>query len=386
MGRLQTLFQKYLDNSISEDEYAELWQLVAKEKETGAQLTSALQQLWEQKPHYHLSPAHWHDRLNLLKKNQEPRTRLPFRKIAAAAVVFCAIGIGSYFWIEHSKSENKNKISYTAITHDVAPPTTNKASLSTAGGKIISIDSTNIGSLAKYGITNASKTSDAKLVFTANKTAPLEYHTLQVSKGSKPMQIQLADGSRIWLNTASSITFPSVFPGNQRTVSLTGEAYFEVAHNAAKPFVVKVDEMTVKVLGTHFNINGYNDEDNIKTTLLEGKVKVENGGIQKVLRPGEQALLNSSGSLNVISHPDVDEVLAWREGNFLFENCSIYEVMKQLQRWYDVDVEYQTQNIQQHFEGVLSRNVALTKVLEMLERSSTLTFTINNKKIIVSQT
>lgn len=386
MERLQILFHKYLNNTISENEYTELWQLLAKGKEAD-KLTPELQHLWEQKTQYSLSHTRWDRQFKALKEAQQPvkQNIIPiiYRRIAVAACVVFLLGIGTYFFVSYHKTGIKNQAS-EIVSHDVAPPVNNKASLTLGNGKTIILDSTGIGSLVTEGIANANKISDAKLVYTANPTTNIEYHTLQVPKGSKPMQLQLADGSRVWLNTASSITFPNVFTGNKRNVSITGEAYFEVAHNAAKPFIVKVNDMKVEVLGTHFNINSYSDGDYIKTTLLEGKIKIDNNNSSnKFLYPGQQAQLNKAGNLRIINHVDINEVMAWKEGNFLFDNYDIYEVMKQLQRWYDVDVEYQTQNIHQHFEGILSRNVSLSKVLEMLEKSSNIKFTINGKKVII---
>ncbi|MDR0793521.1 MAG: DUF4974 domain-containing protein [Chitinophagaceae bacterium] len=383
MELLQSLFQKYLDNTISEEEYAEMWHLLSKENEADG-LTPQLQQLWEQQPQHSLSPTRWNSQFKALKEIQQPvkgKIVHLYRKVAVAACLAILLGIGSYYFVSYHKNGIKKYASETVL-HDITPPITSKATLTLGNGKLIVLDSAGIGSLASEGVANASKVNDAKLMFTAN-TAAVEYHTLQVPKGSKPMQLQLADGSQVWLNTASSITFPNIFTGNERNVTITGEAYFEVAHNAAHPFIVKVNDMQVEVLGTHFNINAYSDESAVKTTLLEGSVKIINNRNNKILLPAQQAQLNKSGTLKIINHVDINEVMAWKEGNFLFENDDIYEVMKQLQRWYDVEVEYQTQNIHQHFEGVISRNVSLSKVLEMLERSSNIKFIINDKKVII---
>ncbi|MDR0794172.1 MAG: FecR domain-containing protein, partial [Chitinophagaceae bacterium] len=349
MERLQLLFNKYLDNTISENEYAELWQLLEKVKDTD-ELTPALQQLWTQKPQHSLSHTRWENQLKVLKEIQQPVRKVVhlYRKIAVAACFIFLLGVGGYFFLPYHRNGIKNDTP-GAVAHDVKPPDANKATLILANGKTVILDSADIGSLTTEGVANAHKVSDAKLVYAANTMANVEYHTLQIPKGSKPMQLQLADGSQVWLNAASSITFPNIFAGNERNVSITGEVYFEVAHNAAKPFVVKVNEMKVEVLGTHFNINSYSDEDYVKTTLLEGKVKISNNNSNKILLPAQQARMDKTGALKIINHVNIDEVMAWKEGNFLFENYDIYEVMKQLKRWYDIDVEYQTKDIHQHF-------------------------------------
>ncbi len=381
MERLQLLFQRYLNNSISEGEYIELLQLLEKETDTD-ELTPVLLQLWEQNPQYHLSHTRWEGQFRALKEAQLPAkpniTRI-YHKVAIAACLILLLGIGGYFFASYYKPEVKNSVS-KIISNDVTSPVTNKATLTLANGKTIILENTGIGSLATEGITNANKVNEAKLVYAANATTEVAYNTLQVPRGSKPMQLQLADGSQVWLNTASSITFPNVFIGKERNVSITGEAYFEVAHNAAVPFVVKANDMKVEVLGTHFNINSYNDEACMKTTLLEGKIRIND---TKVLYPGQQAQFNRSGNLKIINHVDLDAVLAWKEGNFLFENCDIYEMMRQLQRWYDIDIEYQNPHIYQHYEGVISRNVSMSKVLEMLEKTGNTTFTIKGRKVVI---
>jgi ferric-dicitrate binding protein FerR (iron transport regulator) len=195
--------------------------------------------------------------------------------------------------------------------------------------------------------------------------------------------VVLADGSKVWLNAESSITFPTAFIGKERNVEIKGEAYFEVAHNAQMPFNVKVKNMTVQVLGTHFNVNAYDDENWIKTTLLEGSIKVSKGSDSKIIKPGEQAQTeNGDNSLIAVQAVDPDEVVAWKNGLFHFNNAGLPEVMHQLSRWYDVDVVYNGPVPKRKFGGEMQSNLKLSQVLELLEKNE-VNFKIEGKKIIV---
>lgn len=195
-------------------------------------------------------------------------------------------------------------------------------------------------------------------------------------------KLTLPDGSKVWLNAASSLKYPVVFIGNERKVEITGEAYFEIAKDESKPFKVLLNNMEIQVLGTHFNVNGYTDEEMIKTTLLEGKVKVLASGQTKYLLPGQQAQLKSSGNIAVTNEVNLEETVAWKDGNFQFENSDIKAVMRQLARWYDVDVSYKG-NINKHFIGSISRNVKLSQVLSMLQQTGEIKFKIEGKNLIV---
>ena len=193
----------------------------------------------------------------------------------------------------------------------------------------------------------------------------------------------LADGSKVWLNAASSLRFPAAFTGKERKVELMGEGYFEVAKNASMPFKVEVNGMEVEVLGTHFNINSYNDEPAIRTTLLEGSVKINKNNTTSLLKPGQQAEVNSAGEVRIINDAGIDEAVAWKNGKFQFDRADIYAVMRQIARWYDVDIEYKGAAIRSHFGGTISRNVNLSQVLNMLHLTGEVKCEVNGKKIMV---
>ncbi|MEP7257618.1 MAG: FecR domain-containing protein, partial [Flavitalea sp.] len=209
-------------------------------------------------------------------------------------------------------------------------------------------------------------------------------YNMMATPAGRQYSLTLADGTRVWLNASSSISFPTVFGNKKREVSITGEVYFEVAPVKTAPFVVKHNgNIEVEVLGTHFNINSYDNEATPRTTLLEGKVKVKFQNSTSILKPGEQASLNKEGNISIASNVDLEEVMAWKNGMFQFDNTAIDAVMRQLARWYDVEIEYRGA-ILKHFGGNISRDVNLSQVLKILELTGEVKFRIEGKKIIAT--
>ncbi|MDB5087420.1 MAG: FecR family protein, partial [Mucilaginibacter sp.] len=208
------------------------------------------------------------------------------------------------------------------------------------------------------------------------------YNTVSTPRGGH-YQVILPDGSQVWLNAASSIRFPTAFTDKERKVEISGEAYFEVAKNKALPFVVKVNSSEVRVFGTHFNVMAYTDEAAIKTTLLEGSVQFSNGSASCMLKPGEQSELTKSGQVKVISGVDVDNAIAWKNNMFDFENTDIESVMRQLSRWYDVDVVY-NKKVNDRFFAEIPSSSKLSEVLKALELTGKVNFDIQGRKIIIN--
>jgi len=232
------------------------------------------------------------------------------------------------------------------------------------------------------------KISNGQLAYhAAGKPVGTSYNTVTTPAGGQ-YQVTLPDGSRVWLNAASSITYPTMFNGNDRTVQITGEVYFEVAHDATKPFRVKSNGQTIEVLGTHFNINAYDDENVIKTTLLEGSVKVTTGDHVALLQPGQQSQVataeNPTGIFKGIQNVDTDEAVAWKNGLFRFDKADIKTIMRQFSRWYDVDVVYQGDIKERVFSGSMHRNLSAANALELLSLAN-VHFTIDRKNIVVSE-
>ncbi|MDN5284260.1 MAG: fec operon regulator FecR [Mucilaginibacter sp.] len=319
------------------------------------------------------------DIYNLLP--QPKRTIKIWPRIVAAASILLFLAIGSYFiWNTHTRQQFAQKQKY-----DIAPGG-NKATLMLANGTQIILTDVKNGKLAQQGNTTISKTVGGGVVYDASVTKarnqPTEtaYNVMTTPRGGQ-YHLTLADGTNVWLNTASSIKYPTTFTGKERKVEITGEVYFEVAHNAAMPFRVSSKGQIVEVLGTHFNINAYDDEPLMKTTLLEGSVKVSRNGAQALLKPGEQAQTGHD-KISIVDDADTEEAIAWHKGLFKFNDADIQTVMRQLSRWYDVDVSYEGKIPDRRFSGKIYQNVSALKVSDILSYKK-IHFKIEGKKIIV---
>ncbi len=315
----------------------------------------------------------------------------PFTRVAAAAVLLIGLSIGGYLAL-HKRAQPQiaeNKV------HDIAPGS-NKAVLTLANGKAIILTGAKNGLLAQQGNTAVNKTADGQVVYSKsgtgkpqseipNPTSEIEYNTMTTPRGGQ-YHLTLADGTNVWLNAASSIKYPTSFPGAERRVEITGEAYFEVAHNAAKPFRVFSKGQTVEVLGTHFNISAYDDEPNTKTTLLEGSVRITADAQKAILKPGQQSQTGrAAGSIKIIENADTDQAIAWKNGYFQFDAESLGDIMRKAARWYDVDVVYTNKNLEgQLFSGTVSRFKNVSQLLKKLELTGAVHFKIEGQKIIVN--
>jgi transmembrane sensor len=301
--------------------------------------------------------------------------------IAASLLVFVTAGVLIFM---HRRFPKQQFFAFTKpVKNDIAPGG-NKAILTLANGNTLVLTDAKNGKLASQGGVVISKTADGQVKYTGSGQNALlntlVYNIATTPKGGQ-YQFILSDGTKVWLNSASSIKYPVSFIGNERRVELTGEAYFEVAHNAAKPFRVVSNGQTVEVLGTHFNINAYADENAVKTTLLQGSVKVSSAGSSSVIKPGEQAQFNN-GKINVVSSVDLDAAVAWKNGLFYFEDSNIQEVMRQFARWYDVDVKYDGELPSRHFSGEIPRNINATQMLDILSFKK-IHYKLEGKTIIV---
>ncbi|MDR6567944.1 FecR family protein [Chitinophaga ginsengisegetis] len=308
---------------------------------------------------------------------------LPYQ--VAAAVAFLLLAGGVWRWYSRSSS------TLPVAQHTIAPapandaaPAGKKAILILANGASVTLDSVASGLLTRQGQTQIIKSAGGSLLYSSAAGAAAEplYNSIITPRGGQ-YQVTLSDGTKVWLNAASTLRFPAAFTGAQRQVTLTGEAYFEVAKNADKPFLVTVNNLRVTVLGTSFNIMAYEDEAAVNTTLLDGAVKVTEGNNATLLQPGEQAQVVSQGNIRVVKHADLNAVMAWKNRLFWFEQDDIHTVMRQLSREYNIAVEIRG-NIQRHFTGSIPRDVNVSTVLEVLEKTGGVHFTMNNGKIIVT--
>ena len=302
-----------------------------------------------------------------------------------AAAIILILGVSGYLLFINSKQENK-LVNNGQIKTDVLPGG-NKATLTLANGTIIALDSAAIGTLAIQDGANVVKADNGQVEYkSAQATASngtLSYNIINTPKGGE-YQIKLPDGTNIWMNAASSIRFPTVFTDPERKVEVTGEIYFEVAKDVHKPFLVVAPRQEIKVLGTHFNINTYEDDGLITTTLLEGSVQIQSTVNNKsvVLKPLQQSTIAAGGQLEIIKNANTEEVLAWKNGLFSFHGAGIKQVMQQLARWYNVEVKYEGTIPQRNFGGKISRSYKLSEVLNVL-RASDVHFTIVNNTIII---
>jgi len=301
----------------------------------------------------------------------------------AAASVILLMGVFSYF-LFFRKSTRPVQVA-KVLTNDVKAPQSNKAMITLANGQKVYLDSAGNGALAIQGNVKLIKLANGKIVYQANPdgvNSKMEYNTLSNPRGSKVINMTLADGSKVWLNAGSSLRFPVSFIGNERKVFVTGEAYFEVFHDVSKPFIVNDGSMDVRVLGTHFNVNAFEDDDDndIKVTLLEGSVKINNGNATGLLEPGQQAVVTKE--IKVVSDVDLGLVMAWKNGYFQFDNASLQHVLKEVSRWYDVDVVYEGYNRPRKFVGEIQRDLSLSEMLKILEKNK-VHFKIEDKKLWV---
>ena len=260
-------------------------------------------------------------------------------------------------------------------------PGRTQALLTLADGSTVLLDQARQGLLARQGGSRVLKTAAGQLRYAAGPGAAALFNTVATPRGGQ-YQLTLPDGSRVWLNAASSLRFPVAFGEGERRVQLTGEAYFEVAKDAAHPFRVSAGPAEVTVLGTHFNVNAYADEPTLTTTLLEGAVRVAQGEQQVLLRPGQQATAGPTGPVRVQA-VDAQHAIAWKNGYFIFNDESIEGIMRQVARWYDVDVQYQGALAGKNFNGTVSRYQDAAAVLHMLELTGAVHFTTQGRRIVV---
>ena len=384
--RLKILLHKYAGHTASTDEVKEMFALLNRLKDDDVlkEIIKETKEKYEQD----LPQQNWDTIWNGITQAviQHRKRTIPVWMRVAAAVLFCIIS-GSLFFI--SSKKNKQPVAVTATVKnyygaDVAPGG-KKATLTLANGSSVVLDSAHNGMLAQQGNTAVIKTASGALAYNAvanNGSNQIQYNVLTTPRGGE-YKITLPDGTGVWLNAASSLRFPVAFTGNQRTVELTGEAYFEVAKNTAMPFHVKVNDMDVEDLGTHFNIMAYSNEQTMQTTLLEGKVNVSKNGVSKNLLPGKQAVVNNATSTMQIKDVNTEQVVAWKNGYFRFKETNIHELMRQVERWYDVDVEYKTEGTAQDYTGIVSRSQNISALLQTLELTGTVHFKIEGRKIIV---
>jgi transmembrane sensor len=409
-SKLEYLLNRYADKTATPEEKEELMRLL-QENSNDKTVQQVIDKMIAERPVTHeMSEKTAQAVLQAIFEADEtlvvtiiestPVRRMPYWRMAAAAVVLLMVTAAGLLVMNYY---SKNQVAKVDRKNDIAPGG-NKAVLTLADGSTIVLDNEKNGVVAQEGNAKVVKLKNGQLMYakadkqSANANAPVAYNTLSTPKGGQ-YNIELPDGSKVWLNAASSITYPTTFNAKERKVQVTGEAYFEVAKLVTAkdgkrvPFLVDIRNKTnghdlgqVQVLGTHFNINAYDDEEAVKTTLLEGSVKISATGNPQsaILKPGEQISVSQSSQLSQPIPVETDKVMAWKNGVFHFENADIKTVMRQVSRWYDVEVVYKRSldNDDPLFFEV-TRNTNLSDVLRVLNLAGGAKYSIQDKKVIV---
>jgi transmembrane sensor len=353
----EDLLRRYHNGQVSEEEKAwvETWYL---HMETNDQTGDLPDDILE------------HDRQQsldaLLHNINTPRPIRLWPRLAAAAAVIVMILAGIYA-LNHRQKSQQTIAANKPVVRDFAPGS-NKVILTLSNGNKVELNDAKKGKVADESGTLINKTADGQISYAKQDGADhlknqQLFNTAATPRGGQ-YQLVLSDGTRVWLNAASSVKYPVEFSGQERKIELTGEAYFEVAHDQKRPFRVVSNGQMVEVLGTHFNINAYDNEQAVKTTLLQGSVRVIAGANSKMISPGEQAQLKR-GQVTV-EDVDTDEAVAWKNGFFNFNDADLGTVMRQLTRWYDLEVKYEGDIPQRQFTGEISRNVTARQMLDIL--------------------
>lgn len=395
--RIQYLLDRYGANLATPEELTELQEYLSTSADSNA-FEQAGYALMQQAAAGHQAPpdtATYQELLQQILSVDSSGTMKParvargrFRWMAAAAVLLILATAG-ILWLGRNKPSQVDTVTTTgAAAHKDIQPGRDGAVLTLADGTEVLLDSSGNGVVARQNGANIA-IKNGRLLYdaTTGSTDPIVYNTMRTPKG-RQFQVTLPDGTGVWLNAGSSIHFPTRFTGKERRVEITGEAYFEVAKQPGMPFKVNISNRAeVEVLGTHFNVNAYDNEPGIRTTLLEGSVKMMGTVAGKestaMLTPGQQAQWTPQ-QMQVIKNPDLNKVMAWKNGLFNFDGASLEEVMKQLERWYDIEVVYENGIPAIQFFGKMSKDMTLTQLLDAL-KTFDVHFSIEGKKLIIQK-
>lgn len=322
------------------------------------------------------------DRLNFSGTPEVIKTINIWPRIIAAAIAIIIIGAGLFYYHQQTSPEDQHSVA--GYAGDIAPGKQG-ATLTLANGKKIRLTETQNGELAREAGVVITKSAGGQLIYEIkDRSGELnKYNTLTTAKG-ETYQVRLPDGSLVWMNAASSLTYAAgLLEDGTRKIKLDGEAYFQVAKDKRHPFIVESRGQRIEVLGTHFNVNAYGDELLIKTTLLEGRVKVSDKHIEKILLPGFEAI--NTGNNITVDKADTELAVAWKNNNFVFANERIETVMKMVERWYDVEIVYEGTMPEDRFRGGVSRFDNISKVLNILESTGLVHFKVKNRSVYVSR-
>jgi transmembrane sensor len=373
--KIQQLYTKLTDKAASSQEVEELFSLLEGE-DPGVVLGESFKSLWLKEEPEDSAIRERHQKiLSSIIKNYPASApvvrithRVHFLKTAwfrYASIILIVLLSSVYIYLNSIK--NKTHLISSLSQKDVHAPHSNLSTLTLANGNKVFLDSTGTGVLAIEGGTAIKKTNDGQLLYDKRIGYDLQYNLLQVPKGSQMAGIVLSDGSRVYLNSASSLKYPVAFNNAERKVEVTGEAYFEIAKDAKRKFIVVSKGVQTEVLGTEFNINAYADDFKTKVTLIEGKVKVSALNTSSIIKPGEQSEVGNDGHLQVIKDINLSQVTAWKKGLFMFNNTDLKTILNQVARWYNVEIDYRQIVEPRTFGGGINRQSPLSQVVKIFE-------------------
>ncbi len=381
---IKQLFEKYLHNNITKEELTELRQLVNNESsftELDEVIDLLLREQYQGK----------HQELDKQKMFTEILEKSGVKTSSAtsiniwykyAAAIIITLGVVVLFYYGNIINKPRATQSFVTVTSDQIKPGSNVATLTLSNGKVIVLDTVNNGKIATHDQSNAIKLDAGSLAYNIDDSevkGDLIYNMISTPRGGQ-YHIILSDGSKVWLNSASSLYFPAIFPGNSREITITGEAYFEIAKDNKRPFTVRANGVTTEVLGTIFNINAYQDEPVIKTTLVEGKIRVNDDYSTTVMTPGQKVTLKNKS--HFVENANVSHEIAWKNGFFEFYNTPIESVMRQLSRWYNFEVVYKGK-IDKLFHATIPRDASISQVLRVLEHTDAVHFEVNDNTVTI---
>lgn len=382
---IKALFQKYLDNTINNEELLQLYNYFENDAHS-EELDYLIQSHFGDDENNSSAIAlradivkakAWKTIQHQLNPGRRKRIKPALWWAAAASII--TVG-GIYFLLMQTPEIKPTVAEGASSLHDIEAPSISRAMITLANGQKIYLDSAVSGVLSAQNNVRIVKTEDGRLVYESEintsdneRSKEPSFNTLSNPRGSMILNMVLNDGTKVWLNAGSSITYPVEFFGNERKVNMTGEAYFEVASlkvpkgESKIPFIVENESMKVTVLGTHFDVFAYDDESEIRVTLLQGSVKVKSKSNEYIIKPGQQANIGKDNLIHIKDNVDLEQVMAWKGGLFIFDNTDLISIMKQISRWYDVEVEYTGKPSSAKFGGGLSKNLPLSDVQKLLE-------------------
>lgn len=380
-SRIIYLLQRYVQKTCSKEELEELFTYISEAPEDET-LERLIAHAYQQVPPGAELPEVDYDGIyeNIVHREPAKRKRIfVLARVAAAAVLLLLAGAAHRLLNPQPQMDKGNPIA-KEMPADVAPGK-DKATLTLADGSTLTLDSTG-NRVISNGDTRVTQQNGQLLYGAEDKDAGLQYHKLSTPRGGQ-YKVTLPDGTKVWLNSASSLRYPTAFTGKERKVELEGQGYFEVTQNAVQPFIVMVNTMEVQVLGTQFDVMAYKDEATVNTTLLQGAVLVKEGEGARLLKPEQQAVLHRESRVMTVQPADVKKVIAWKNGLFVFNNMALPAILREVARWYDVEIDYQAAPSKELYGGGISRNLHLSNVLGLLEANGYNHFRIEGKKVIV---